>query len=197
MYQFICITSVLFLHMHEYYIHLLEKQLVKQETQSAIEQRTNQTQSSTKEKTQQSDLEYNLFMQYHSKLTRIPSLIDLTSYFVAAKIITSSDAEAVANTIIMESQTAALRKLLNKISLTLLLGHGDSKLFDKMLKVMQIYGDDAVQHLATDMLETIIKQRSAVPITSGMQLRIIIIYMCMCVIRICSCLIGVSATIYS
>ena len=157
-----------FLHMHEYYIHLLEKQIVKQETQSAIKQRTNQTQSATKEKTQQSDLEYNLFMQYHYKLTRVLSLVDLTSYFVAAKIITSSDAEAVANTIIMESQTAALRKLLNKISLTLLLGHGDSKLFDKMLKIMQIYGDDTVQHLGADMLETIVKQRSAVPTTSGM-----------------------------
>ena len=133
-----------------------------------------QTQLATKKKTQQSDVEYELFMQYHSELYSLPSLVDLTSHFVAANIIKSSDAEAVANTIIMESQTAALQKLLNKISLTLLLGDGDSKPFDKMLKIMQIYSEDTVQHLATDMLEKIIKQRSAVPITSGMQLRIII-----------------------
>ena len=144
-----------------------------QEAQPVIQE----TQSRTIQKTQQSDLEYKLFMQYHSKLSDVPSLVDLTSHFVAAKIITSSDAEAVTNTIIMESQTAALRKLLSKISLTFLLGNGDSQLFDKMLKIMQIYGDDAVQHLAADMLETIAKQWSAVPITSGMSLRMIIIYM--------------------
>ena len=113
-------------------------------------------------------------MQYHSKLSDVPSLVDLTSHFVTAKIITSSDAEAVANTIIMESQTAALRKLLNKISLSFSLGRGDSKLFDKMLKIMQIYGDETVQQLAADILETIVKQWSAVPITSGMSLRIFI-----------------------
>ena len=139
-----------------------------------MRQETLQTQSTIQEKTQQSDLEYKLFIQYHSKLSDVPSLIDLTSHFVAANIITSSDAEAIANTIIMESQTAALQKLLNKISLSFSLGHGDSKLFDKMLKIMQIYGDDAVQHLAADILETIVKQWSAVPITSGTLLRIFI-----------------------
>ena len=135
-----------------------------------MRQETPQTQLAATKRTQQSDLEYDLFMQYHSELYSVPSLVDLTSHFVAANIIKSSDAEAVANTIIMESQTAALRKLLNKISLTLLLGDGDSKLFDKMLKTMQIYSEDTVQHLATDMLEKIMKQQSAVPITSGMQL---------------------------
>ena len=70
----------------------------------------------------------------------------------------------------MESQTAALRKLLNKISLTLLLDHGDSKLFDKMLEIMQMYGDDTAQHLAIEMLKAIGKLQSAVPVTSGMHL---------------------------
>ena len=137
-----------------------------QEAQPVIQE----TQLTRKQKTQESDLEYKLFMQYHSKLSDVPSLVDLTSHFVAAKIITSSDAEAIANTIIMESQTAALRKLLNKISLTLLLGHGDSKLFDKMLEIMQIYGDDTAQHLAIEMLKAIGKLQSAVPVTSGMHL---------------------------
>ena len=129
---------------------------------------TSQTQLEAKKKTQQSDLEYKLFMQYHSKLSEVPSLVDLTSHFVAANIITSSDAEAITNTITTESQTAALRELLNKISLAFLLGHDGSELCDRMLEIMQMYGDDIVQQLATDMLETIVKQRSAVPTTSGM-----------------------------
>ena len=136
-----------------------------QETQSKT---TLQIQLEAKKKTQQSDLEYKLFMQYHNKLSEVPSLVDLTSHFVAANIITSSDAEAVTNTITTESQTAALRKLLNKISLAFLLGHDGSELCDKMLEIMQMYGDDTAQQLATDMLETIVKQRSIVSTTSGM-----------------------------
>ena len=128
---------------------------------------TLQAQSTIQEKTQQSDLEYKLFMQYHSKLSDVPSLVDLTSHFVAANIITSSDAETVKNTITTESQTTALRKLLNKISLALLRGHDNNKLFDKMLEIMQMYGDDIVQQLAADMSETIVKQRSAASATSG------------------------------
>ena len=131
-------------------------------------QETLQAQSALRETTQQSDLEYKLFMQYHSKLSEVPSLVDLTSHFVAANIITSFDAEAVTNTITTESQTAALRKLLNKILLAF-----SFELFDKMLEIMQMYGDDIVQQLATDMLETIVKQRSSAPTTSGMQLRIL------------------------
>ena len=135
------------------------------ETQSET---TEQAESATKEKTQQSDLEYKLFMQYYSKLSDVLSLVDLTSHFVAANIITSSDAEAITNTITTESQTAILQNLLNKISLAFSLGNDGSKLFDKMLEIMQMYGDDIVQQLAADMSETIVKQRSAVPTTSGM-----------------------------
>ena len=131
------------------------------ETQSET---TEQAESATKEKTQQSDLEYKLFMQYYSKLSDVPSLVDLTSHFVAANIITSSDAEGVTEC----KKTAALQNLLNKISLVLLRDHDDSELFDKMLEIMQMYGNDIVQQLAAHMSETIVKQRSAVPITSGM-----------------------------
>ena len=130
-------------------------------------QETLQARSAFRETTQQSDLEYKLFMQYHSKLSEVPSLVDLTSHFVAANIITSFDAEAITNTVTTESQTAALRKLLNKILLAF-----SFELFDKMLEIMQMYGDNIVQQLATDMLETIVRQRSAVPTTSGMQLKI-------------------------
>ena len=122
---------------------------------------TLQAQSAIQERTQQSDLEYKLFMQYYSKLSDVLSLVDLTSHFVAANIITSSDAEAVTNTITTESHTAALRKLLNKVSLAFSLGRDGSELFDKLLKIMQMYGDDIVQQLAADMSETIVKQRSA------------------------------------
>ena len=102
------------------------------------------------------------------ELSDVPSLVDLTSHFVAANIITSSDAEAVTNTITTESQTTALRELLNKISLAFSLGHYDSELLDKLLKIMEMYGDDIVQQLVADMLETIVKQRSAASATSGM-----------------------------
>ena len=134
------------------------------ETQSET---TEQAESATKQKIQQSDLEYKLFMQYYSKLSDVLSLVDLTSHFVAANIITSSDAETITNTI-TESQTAILQNLLNTISLAFSLGNDGSKLFDKMLEIMQMYGDDIVQQLAADMSETIVKQRSAVPTTSGM-----------------------------
>ena len=137
----------------------------KEKTQQQLattKEKTQQQLAITKEKTHQSDLEYELFMKYHSKLNHLQSLVNLTSYFVTAKIITSSDAEAVTNAMITESKNTALRKLLNKISLVFLLGHGDSKLFDKMLKIMQIYGDDSTQTLAADMLKAIIKQRPAV-----------------------------------
>ena len=147
---------------------------MEQEIQSATKERT----PATKDKTQQTTLEYKLLVQYHSNLAHVPSLVNLISYFVAAKIITSSDAEAITNTIIIKSQIVALRKLLNKVLSTFLHGHGDSKLFDEMLKIMQIYGDDSVQILAADMLGTIVKKRSAVPITSGMQLRMYINSIC-------------------
>ena len=144
----------------------VETQSVEQEPQPVVQETQLQSQ-----KTQQSDLEYKLFMQYHSKLTHVPSLLDLTSHFVAANIITSSDGQAVINTMIIKSQSVlALKKLLTKILLTLSRGHNDSKLFHKMLGIMQMYGDDIVQQLAADMLVTIVKQQSAVPTTSGMHL---------------------------
>ena len=143
-----------------------ETQPVVQEPQSVVWE----TQSATKQKTQQSELEYKLFMQYHSKLSDALSLIDLTSHFVTANIITSSDGQAVINTMIIESHTAALRKLLNKISLALLRGHDDSELFHRMLKIMQIYGDDTAQYLAAEMLKAVGKPQSAVPVTYGMHL---------------------------
>ena len=150
------------LHMSIIIIKIVIEKL--QKAKSATEQSTQETQSATaKEKTQQSDLEYELFMKYHSKLNHLQSLVDLTSYFVTAKIINSSEAEAVTNAMITESKNAALRKLLSKISLVFLLGRGDSKLFDKMLKIMQIYGDESTQTLAADLLETIVKQRSVIP----------------------------------
>ena len=61
---------------------------------------------------------------------------------------------------------------MNKVSLAFSLGHYGSELLDKVLKIMQMYGDDTVQQLAADMSETIVKQRSAAPATSGMHLRI-------------------------
>ena len=150
----------------------LEKQPVVQETQTVAQETqaiVKETQSATKQKTQQSDLEYKLFMQYHSKLSDVLSLVDLTSHFVAANIITSSDGQAVINTMIIESQTAAaLRKLLNKISLALLCSHDDSKLFHKMLRIMQVHGDDTAQCLAAEMLKAVEKTRSGVPVTYGM-----------------------------
>ena len=113
-----------------------------------------------KQKAQSLDLEYKSFMQYHSKLSDIPSLLDLTSYFVAAKIITNSDGDAIINTVTTESQTAALRNLLYKISMSIWCGHGGNKSFDKMLMIMQMYGSDNVKLLANEMLQTVVRLRS-------------------------------------
>ena len=133
----------------------IEKQQVVQETQSR------------KQAAKSSDLDYKLFMQYHSRLSDIPSLVDLTSYFVTANIITRSDGETIANVIATESQTVALRKLLNKLSLILLLGHADSKLFVKMLRIMQIYGSDAARLVADKMMEAVIRVSSPVQTNTG------------------------------
>lgn len=114
-----------------------------------------------KQKTHQSDVEYKLFMQYYSKLSGIPSLVELTPYFVAANIITSSDGESIINTAITESPTAALRKLLNTIFLILIHGHSDDKVFGKILSIMKIHGDGPAQLLATE-----IEPQSPVKITS-------------------------------
>ena len=119
-----------------------------------------------KQKTPSLDLEYKSFMQYHSRLSDMPSLLDLTSYFVTANIITKSDGDVIINTVATESQTAALRRLLNKISLSLLRGHGGNKSFDKMLMIMQAYGSDDVQLLANQMLQTVIRLQSPHCITS-------------------------------
>ena len=120
---------------------------------------------SRKQKTQSSDLNYRLFMQYHSRLSDMPSLLDLTSYFVTANIISRSDGQSIDNIIITESQTVALRKLLNKLSLTLLLGHDDNKSFNKMLRIMQIYGSNNVQLVADEMLEAAVRIPSPVQTT--------------------------------
>ena len=117
-----------------------------------------------KQKASSLDLEYKSFMQYHSKLSDIPSLLDLTSYFVTTNIITNSDGDAIINTVTTESQTAAVRKLLNKISLSILCGHGVS--FDKMLSIMQTYGSNNVKLLASEMLQTVVRLRSLHQITS-------------------------------
>ena len=129
----------------------IEKQQMVQEIQS---------------ETQSSDSEYTLFMHYYNELKDIPSLVDLTSYFVTANIITQSDGETIANVIATESQTVALGKLLNKLSLILLRGKCDSKLFEKMLRIMQIYGSDAARLVASKMLETVIRVPSPVQATS-------------------------------
>ena len=128
-----------------------EKQQVVQETQS---------------ETHSSDSEYKLFMHYYNKLNNIPSLVDLASYFVTANIITRSDGETIANHIATESQTVALRKLLNKLSLILLRGQCDSKSFEKMLRIMQIYGSDTAQLVASEMLEAVISVPLPVQATS-------------------------------
>ena len=118
------------------------------------------------------DLEYKSFMQYHSRLSDIPSLLDLTSYFVTANIITNSDGDGIINTVAIESQTAALRKLLNKISMSIRYSDdGNIKSFDKMLMIMQAYGSDDVQLLANEMLQTIVKLRSPHQITSPNTIR--------------------------
>ena len=109
---------------------------------------------SRKQRTQPSDSDYKVFMQYHSSLTDIPSLVDLTPYFVTANVITKSDGETIANAVTTESQTVALRKLLTKLSITLLLGHDDNKSLNKMLRIMQIYGSDNAQLMADEILET-------------------------------------------
>ena len=119
---------------------------------------------SRKQKTQSSDLDYKLLMQYHSRLSDMPSLLDLTSYFVTASIITKSDGQSIENIIATESQTVALRKLLNKLSLTLLLGR-DDKSFNKILRIMQIYGSDIVQLVANEMLEAALRVTSPVQTT--------------------------------
>lgn len=134
---------------------LPSQQIVRQKTHMQL----------TKEKTQESDLEYRVFMKHHSKLSNILSLLNLISYFVAADIITSSDEEVINNTMDTESQIAALMKLLSKISMNLLLGRGGSKTFDKFLKIMRTRGDDDAQHLATEMLKAIKKLHSTVSCT--------------------------------
>ena len=131
----------------------IEKPQVEHETQSR------------KEETEPLHSEYKLFMQYHSRLSDMPSLVDLTSYFVTASIISRSDGETIINTITMESRTVALRKLLEKLPLTLLRARGDNKVFEKILRIMQIYGSDTVRLVADEMLEEVIRAPLSVQIT--------------------------------
>jgi len=112
-----------------------------------------------KQITQSSDFEYKLFMHYHNKLSDIPSLVDLTSHFVAANIITSSDGEAITSITATESQASALIKLLSKISMTLLCSPCGNKLLNKMLRIMQIYGNDTAKLLAAEMLESVVRNQ--------------------------------------
>ena len=102
----------------------------------------------TKLKKDLTDSGYKLFMQYYNKLTGIPSLVELTSHFVAANIISSSDGEAITSAVTTKSQTAALRKLLTKI---LTVSHGDYKPFYRMLRIMQAHGHSEAKLLATEV----------------------------------------------
>ena len=130
------------------------------------EQETQSTKNthSAKQKKLLSDLGYKLFMQYYNKLTGLPSLVELTSHFVAANIISSFDGEAITSAVITKSQTAALRKLLTKM---LTVSHNDHKSFYKMLKIMQAYGDSATKLLATEVLEKILESISNAPNENG------------------------------
>lgn len=142
---------------------LLRPQSAKQETQSTEQemQETEQETQETEQETQStkqilnicpSDLGYKLLMQYYNKLTSIPSLVDLTSHFVAANVITSSDEEAITNTVTTKSQTAALRELL-----MLMVCHSDNKPFCKALGIMQTHGNDTSKALAAEMLEKLLE----------------------------------------
>ena len=131
------------------------------------EQETHSTKKNThsaKQKKLLSDLGYKLFMQYYNKLTGLPSLVELTSRFVAANIISSSDGEVITSAVTTKSQTAALRKLLTKM---LTVSHNDHKSFYKMLKIMQAYGDSATKLLATKVLEKFLESISNAPNENG------------------------------
>ena len=130
------------------------------------EQETQSTKNthSAKQKKLLSDLGYKLFMQYYNKLTGLPSLVELTSHFVAADIISSSDGEAITSAVTTKSQTAALRKLLTKM---LTVSHNDHKSFYKMLKIMLAYGDSATKLLATEVLEKFLESISNAPDENG------------------------------
>ena len=85
----------------------------------------------------------------------MPSLLDLTSYFVASNIISSSDGEAITSTVTTKSQTTAIRKLLTKI---MAVCHSDNKPFLKMLGVMQTHGDSAAKALGALMIDNFLKK---------------------------------------
>ena len=119
------------------------------------------------------DFGYKLFMQYYNKLTGIPSLVELTSHFVAANVISSSDGEAITSTVATKSQTAALRKLLTKI---LTVSHNDHKPFYKMLRIMQAHGHSEARLLATYLLEKFSGFLSSVSTGTGTYIFIYILY---------------------
>ena len=116
-----------------------------QETQS-IRQKT----LSIQQDKDSSNVGYRLFVQYHDKLISMPSLVNLTSYFVDANVISSSDGEAFTSAATTIDLTAALRNLLSKI---LTFCHSDNNAFYKVLRIMQIHGYHAIKLLATEMLE--------------------------------------------
>ena len=112
---------------------------------------------------------YKLIMQYYDKLTGIPSLVNLTSYFVAANIISSFDGDAIKNIVATKSQTAALRKLFTRI---LTVSHNNHKPFYKMLRIMQIHGHSVIKRLATEMLEKFVELFLSASTDTGMYVHI-------------------------
>jgi len=92
--------------------------------------------------------EYDVFIQYYSRLTSILQ-VDLTPHFVTAKIITLSDEDEITKTS-TASHRAAMKMLLKPVSSSLETGYTTS--FYKMLEIIQQHGIDAAQHLAGEIL---------------------------------------------
>ena len=127
-----------------------EMLLKKQEMQS-----NKQETQSIRQKKHPSDIGHKLIMQYYQELTGIPSLLDLTSHFVAANIISSSDSEAITSTVTTKSQTTAIRQLLTKI---MAVCYSDNKPFCKMLGIMQARGDNTANALGAVMLDEFLEK---------------------------------------
>jgi len=92
--------------------------------------------------------EYEVFIQYYSKLTSILQ-VDLTPHFVTVKIITLSDEDEITKAS-ATSHRAAMKMLLKPVSSSLEAGYTTS--FYKMLEIIQQHGNDAAQHLAGEIL---------------------------------------------
>ena len=89
-------------------------------------------------------LEYKIFKQHYSSLTKLLYCTDVTLYLIQEGVIVPQDQEEIDA---ITTSSGKAKKVLLKVSSAL--EAGLSKSFKKVLQIMKVYGNHDAQHLST------------------------------------------------